>query len=74
MSVDVLERGDVPRKEKQPGKVAAEGETWTAVRLPAEVKAAVEEIAEREERSVSFVLRRLVLKALEDYQERGGRL
>jgi predicted transcriptional regulator len=57
---------DVAEKK---GKQAAPGETWTAVRLPKEAKEQLEEMARREDRSVSYVLRRLVLDTLDRERE-----
>lgn len=58
------EDADVAEKERR-GRTVAAGEAWLSVRVPETVKERIERIAEREERSVSFILRRLVLEALE---------
>ncbi len=55
---------DVATSEKR-GKQAAPGETWTAVRLPEAARERLDQMAREQERSVSFVLRKLVLDALE---------
>lgn len=60
--IEVLD--DVAANEKR-GKQAAPGETWTAVRLPEAARERLDEMAREQERSVSFVLRKLVLDALE---------
>lgn len=43
---------------------SAPGETWLAVRIPEDAKEQLEEIAKREERSMSYVVRRYVLEGL----------
>ncbi len=60
---------DVVANERR-GKQAAPGETWTAVRLPEAARERLDEMAREQERSVSFVLRKLVLDALEREQGR----
>jgi len=65
---------DVVANERR-GKQAAPGETWTAVRLPEAARNRLDEMAREQERSVSFVLRKLVLDALERderTQQHGG--
>jgi len=61
---------DVTTRDKR-GKQAAPGETWTAVRLPESARDRLDEMARQQERSVSFVLRKLVLDALERESEGG---
>jgi len=51
--------GDDEVAEKK-GRPSAPGEAWVAVRVPEGVKEYAEEQARQEERSVSYVLRRLI--------------
>ncbi len=58
------------------GRPSAPGETWVAVRVPEAVKEYAEEQARQEDRSVSYVLRRLIVERVEQLkqeQERGYR-
>ncbi len=57
-------------ERERKGKQSAPGETWVAVRLPESAKEQLEGMAHQEDRSVSYVLRRLVLDALA--RERAG--
>jgi len=57
------------------GKDTAENEDWTAVRLPVDVKEYIRAWAQDQERSVSYVLRRLAIEAKEaGRREKGERL
>lgn len=64
--VSDIERNDMAEKK---GKNVRAGETWLAVRIPEEAKDQLEEIARREERSMSYVVRRFVLEGLERDKE-----
>ncbi len=59
--VSEVERDDMTEKK---GKNVRAGETWLAVRIPEDAKERLEEIAKREERSMSYVVRRYVLEGL----------
>lgn len=52
-------------QEERRGKRTAANEEWVQVRLPRDVKAWLAEWAERRDRSVSYLIRRLVLQAKE---------
>lgn len=58
----------MPRKSG--GKQAAAGEGWTAVRLPLAVLEDLKEQAAAQERSVSWILRKIILEA-RGYDESG---
>jgi len=57
-----IEQDEMAEKK---GKNVRAGETWLAVRIPEEAKEQLEDIAKREERSMSFIVRRFVLEGLE---------
>jgi len=56
---------EVEEMADKKGKNVRAGETWLAVRLPEEAKARLEEVAARDDRSMSYTARRFVLEGLE---------
>ena len=50
--------------EKRQKSPARAGESWKAVRLPTEWAPQLDQIAQREDRSVSYILRRIIGQAL----------
>ncbi len=47
------------------GRNVRPGEAWVSARIPESASVRIAELAAREERSVSFIVRRLILEALE---------
>lgn len=62
----VVERDDEMADKK--GRPSAPGEAWVAVRVPESVKEYAEEQARQEDRSVSYVLRRLIVERVEQLE------
>jgi len=62
----VVEGNDEVADKK--GRPSAPGEAWVAVRVPEAVKEYAEEQARQEDRSVSYVLRRLIVERVEQLQ------
>jgi len=50
-------------------KLAKDGETWITVRVPQDVKDWLDEWAIKKERSVSFLVRRLILRAHRNHEQ-----
>jgi len=67
----LLERDDEMADKK--GRPSAPGEAWVAVRVPESVKEYAEEQARQEDRSVSYVLRRLIVERVEQMKQEQGR-
>ncbi len=65
----------VLNREPIPGgaRPSAPGEAWVAVRVPESVKEYAEEQARQEDRSVSYVLRRLIIERVDqlEHEQRG---
>ncbi len=53
------------------GRNVRAGEAWVAARIPEAASARIATLAAREERSVSFIVRRLILEALESERYQG---
>lgn len=60
--------------EKSSGKRVAPDEAWIAVRVPAWAKERLEKWAEHKDVSLSWIMRRLLLRALENKQDEGDGL
>ena len=57
---------------KEHGKDVKEGETWVAVRIPADAKERLATWAKRYDHSLSWILRRLALRALDNDEDQNG--
>ncbi len=55
--------------EERTGKRVAPNEEWIQVRLPKDVKAWLTDMAARRDRSVSYLIRNLVLRAHETSEQ-----
>ncbi len=57
--------------DEKKGRNVRAGEAWVAARIPESANVRIAALAEREERSVSFIVRRLILEALDSdrYQD-----
>ncbi len=53
------------------GRNVRAGEAWVSARIPEAASARIAALAVREERSVSFIVRRLILEALEAERYQG---
>ncbi len=53
------------------GRNVRAGEAWVSARIPESASARIVALAAREERSVSFIVRRLILEALESERYQG---
>jgi len=62
----VVEGNDEVADKK--GRPSAPGEAWVAVRVPESVKEYAEEQARQEDRSVSYVLRRLIVERVDQLE------
>jgi len=57
--------------EKKTGKQVAAGETWVAVRVPIGAKERLDKWAKRKDVSSSWIMRRLLLDALDAGRDEG---
>jgi hypothetical protein len=53
------------------GRNVRAGEAWVSARIPEAASVRIAALAAREERSVSFIVRRLILEALESERYQG---
>jgi hypothetical protein len=66
MSIATPESETVLVAAREKGRDVAPGETWVTVRIPKEAKERLDAWSKRYDHGTSWIVRRLVLRALED--------
>ncbi len=57
--------------DKSRRRIAKEGEQWIQVRIPLDAKERLDVWAKRHERGASYIMRRLLLRALDANEDEG---
>jgi len=66
MPIAAPERKTIDRMPRDKGRDVAAGETWITVRIPKDAKDRLDAWAKEYDHGTSWIVRRLVLRALED--------